>query len=124
MLGDIAVCFQNRRTLSLRIAVQRPARQHGNPPAVTSRVNEFSLPVSVPEQLLIDFGQQLRVFCFQQIMAHLAERFRQRVTVHFRRPFIPISNPIVRIANDDRIVAQIEQPRLLGQLLFVTLALR
>ena len=64
------------------------------------------------------------MFRFQQIMAHLAERFRQRVAVDFRRPFVPISNPIVYIANDDRIVAQIEQPRLLGQLLFVTLTLR
>ena len=57
-------------------------------------------------------------------MAYLAERFRQRVAVDFRRPFIPISNPIVYIANDDRIVAQIQQSRLVGQLLFVAPALR
>ena len=122
--GDIIVGFQNVPAVSLRIAVQRPAREHGNPPAVASRVNEFPLPVIIPEQLLINSGQRLGVFCFQQIMAHFAERFLQRVAVDFRRPFVPVSNPIVYIANDDRIVAQIKQPRLLGQLLFVTLALR
>ena len=92
--------------------------------SVTSRVNEFALPMIIPEQLLINSGQRLGMFCFQQIMAHLAECFRQRVAVDFRRPFVPITNPIVYIANDYRIVAQIKQPRLLGQSLFVTLALR
>ena len=57
-------------------------------------------------------------------MADFSDRFRQRVAVNFRCPFVPIRNSIVCIANDDRIVAQIQQPRLLGQLLFVTFALR
>ena len=73
---------------------------------------------------MVNSGQRLGVFCLQQIVANFAEHFRQRVPVNFRRPFVPVSNPIVYIANDDRIVAQIQQSRLLGQLLFVALALR
>jgi len=39
------------------------------------------------------------------------------------RAFIPISDPIILVANDDGVVAQVEQARLLGQLLFMLLAL-
>src|SRR5205809_2307021 len=37
--GDIIVCFQNVRAVSLRIAVQRPPREHGHASAIAPRVN-------------------------------------------------------------------------------------
>ena len=56
-------------------------------------------------------------------MGHFAQCFLSRVAVNFCRAFVPVSDPVVFVANNDGIFAQIQQPRLLGQTLFVALAL-
>ena len=56
------------------------------------------------------------------MLEYCAQRFLSRIAVKLRRPFVPVGDPFVSVANDDGIVAQIEKPRLLAKLLFVTLA--
>ena len=53
---------------------------------------------------------------------YFAQRFFSRIAIKFRRPFVPVGDPIVFVANDDGVSAQIQQPRLLGQLSFMVFA--
>src|SRR5215211_7354641 len=46
-IADIIICFQNICPVSLRIAVQRPAREHGQAFAVAPPMNDFALPVVI-----------------------------------------------------------------------------
>ena len=112
--SDIVVCFEDIRAVSSRIAVNRPAREHDQTAVVPRGVNDLALPVIITKQFLVDFRQRLGVFRFQQIVDHSAKRFLRRVTVKFCCPSVPVSDPIVCIANDDGVVSQIQQPRLLG----------
>src|SRR5206468_12100441 len=59
----------------------------------------------------------------QQVVRFFSGRFLPFVGIDFWRSFVPVGNPVVRVANEDGIVAQIQQARLLRELLFVALAL-
>ena len=62
------------------------------------------------------------MFRLEQIVGHFAERFLRHVAVSFCGACVPVSDSVVCVANDDGVVGQIQQARLLGELLFVALA--
>ena len=55
------------------------------------------------------------MLCAQQFMCHFAERFLRRIAVEFARAVVPISDAVLPVAYENRVVGEIEQPRLLGQ---------
>ena len=107
----------------MRIVVQDPARKHGQASAVAASVSDFAFPSVLTKQLLVDFRQPRRKFCFQQMVYYFAQCFVSRIAIKFRRPFVPVGDPIVFVANNDGVVGQIQQARLFGELLFVAFAL-
>ena len=121
--SDIVVCFQDIHAISLRVAVKRPAREHGQTAAVPRGMNDLAFPVISTKQLLVDLRQRLGMFRFQQIVGHLAECFLWRVAVNFCCASVPINDPIICVPNEDGVIGQIEQARLFGELLFVAFAL-
>ena len=121
--GDIVVCFEDVCAVSLRVAIQHPPREHDQTPAVPRGVNDLAFPVIITKQLFVDFRQRFEEFRLKQIVSDSAERFLRDVAVSFCGPCVPVSDPVVVVANDDGIVGQIQQARLLGELLFVALAL-
>ena len=54
----------------------------------------------------------------QQLVRNFPERFFLGEAVHFLRTAIPINDPVLRIADDDCVVGQIEEPRLFRQASF------
>ena len=58
------------------------------------------------------------MLCAQQLVRDFAERLRLRIAVQFVRATIPISDAVLCVEYENRVLGEIQQARLFRQLLF------
>src|SRR6516162_2931829 len=112
----IGVRFKNRYRLAARIAAERPATHHDHFAAVLAPVNEFAAPSAIALQFFANISKRPWMLCAQQFVCYSAERLLGRIAVEFAGATIPVDDPVPPVANENRVVGEIQQASLLGQL--------
>src|ERR1700730_8964864 len=124
LLGDVIVRFENALLMPAAVPIKRPAAGNYDPAAVLVSVNEFAGPAFILLKLFGNALQRLGKFGAQQLMTHATHCFLAAVAIQFGRAFVPIRDPVSRVANKDRVIAQVEQPRSFRQRLLSLLSFR
>ncbi len=105
-IGNLSIRFQDRSRLSLRIAVERPTAKDDNFPAVLAGMRKFATPSVLALEFFANIGERLGMNRAQQFVCDFAKRLLTRIAVQFARAIIPITDAVLPVANEDRIVAR------------------
>ena len=99
------------------VAVEGLAGKHGDALAVAFRVNELADPAFCAEKFLIHLLERGGKFRLEQQVAHFSHDLLTRPTVKLLRAVIPVADVALHVADDDGVMAEVEQPGLFRQLL-------
>jgi hypothetical protein len=114
-LGDVVVRLEDRGGPAGGGAPQRPAARHHHRGRVTPGVDELAFPAPGAGQLGHDVGERGGEDGLQAAMGHRAHRLRLGPSVHLLRPAIPVDDDVLLVADEDRVVGQVEELGLLPQ---------
>jgi hypothetical protein len=79
-------------------------------------VPELAFPTPRPQQLGFDVSNRRRKNSLKEVVGSLPDHLLCCPSVHFLRPTIPVSNDSVHIADENGVVCEIQQARLLCSL--------
>ena len=117
-LGDVVVRLENRQDPPVGAAPQGPAAGHHDRRPIAPRVDELTLPAPRASQLghdLVERGGEDRP---RAGVRHGADGLRLRPPVELFRTAVPVGDDVVLVANEDGVVRQIEERRLLTERFF------
>src|SRR5215210_4550909 len=115
VLGYVAVDLKDRRRLAVVVPLQYPTARYHGLRAVAFGVYEFAFPVSLAKELGLYLFQRLREPLFQQRKAAFPHSLFPAPTIRILRTAIPEGDRAVHIADQDGIMGEVEQSRLLAQ---------
>jgi hypothetical protein len=81
-------------------------------------MNQFAFPASLDAESALDFLLRLREFGLEQLVGDSSDGLLARIAVQGFRAAIPVRDSILGASHQDRVVAQIQQPRLFLQSFF------
>jgi hypothetical protein len=122
-LGDVVVRLEDSDGLARLVPLQRPPACHGELCGVSLGMDELPLPPVGAEQLRIDFCQRLGEARVQDLVSSLADRLLAVPPVEPLGTAIPISDDVVHVAHENRVMREVEEAGLLSQHRFGLLAL-
>ena len=114
-LGDVIVRLEHGDGLAVLVALQDPPARYADLGAVAFAVNQLAFPPAAAQELGIDFCQRRREDRLHQPMRDPPEGLLPGPAVQLRRGAIPIGDRIAHVADEDGVVREIEQARLLAQ---------
>ena len=117
-LGDVVVRLENRRGPAGRATPQGPATGHHDRCPVASRVKELAFPSPGPRQLGHDIGERGREDGPHPGVGHRADRLRLRPPVELLGAAVPVGDDVLLVPDEDGVVRQVEQRRLIPERLF------
>ncbi len=112
---DIVVRFQNGPWIPLIVSIQGPTAADHDLAFIFALVNQLASPTTLALDVFGDAFERRRELGAQKLMAHAAERLFASVAVKLGSAFVPVSDSVRGIANQDGVSAQIQEPRLLRQ---------
>ena len=111
-LGDVGAGHQDRSRVSYGVAVQHPAGRDNDPLAVATTMHHIAEPAIIPVKFVYNLVQRFRKLCLQQFVRDFAKRFLAAPTVQFFGAMVPVYDPVLRVADKDGVVTQVQQTRL------------
>ena len=115
-LGDVVVRIQDRNGPAVHIALQRPPACDDDLCAVRPGLCEFPLPSSGAQELCADLLERTRKGRAQKLTGALADGLLRRPPQGLLRAAVPVGDHVVHVADEDRVVGEIEQARLAREL--------
>jgi hypothetical protein len=122
-LADVIVRLQHSNGVPLFVPLHRPPARHNDLRHVSLCVNEFPFPPASAEQL---FGNLLKRFGeprLQELVSDVADCLLTGPSVQFLGAAIPVGDYVVHVADEDRVMREVEQSSLLAQHAFRQLSL-
>ena len=108
-LGDVPIDLQHCCGMSQHIADQHLAAFDDHEAAIATGMRQFSFPASIPFEMRIDFGKAGGKTRLEQTMGETTERLLRRPAVEFLRALIPEDHTTHGIADEDRVVREIDE---------------
>src|SRR3977135_3607438 len=122
-LGVAVVRFEGGYSVAAPVGLQGPAARHHDLCTVPLRMGEFPLPPAGAEQLRIDFCQRLGEARLQDLVTGFVDRLLAVPSVESLGTAIPVGDGVGHIPNENRVMREVEEARLLAQHPFGLLAL-
>jgi hypothetical protein len=122
-LSNVPVDLQHRSGVSQHIADQHLATFDDHESAIAAGMRQVPFPTTIPFEVRINFGKAAGKTRLEQAMADTTERLLGRPAVEFLRSLIPEEYPAHGIADQDRIVRQVDELSLQADVLCLLRAL-
>ena len=120
-LSDVVIGLERTDRLPRLVPLQRPPARHGHTRAISPGVDEFPLPTARAEQRCGDLFERRREDRVQQLVSDLADRLIPLPAVQLLGATIPVGDDVVHVADEDRVMRQVEETGLLAQRRFTGL---
>ena len=111
-LRDVVVRLQERDRAPMLVPLQRPPARHDDLRPVSLRVTELAFPAPRVEQLRRNLPQRFGEARVQQLVSDMAGRLLRGPPVQLLRASIPVRDDALHVADEDRVLREIEQARL------------
>ena len=108
-LGDVPVDLQHRCGVPQHIADQHLATFDDHQAAIAAGMRQFPFPASIPFEVRINISKAGGKTRLEQAMAETTKRLLGRPAVEFLRSLIPEDHTVHGIADEDRIVRQVDE---------------
>ena len=114
-IRDVVVGFEDRHWASAGVPLQGPSARHDHLDTICPGVHEFAFPAAGAQQLRVDLFKRRREDRLHELVRDLADRLIALPSVEFRSAQIPVSDDVIHVAHEDRIVRQVEKSGVLAQ---------
>src|SRR5216117_3439794 len=104
-----SVFSSRNQRLALLIRPNRPAAGDRDPPSVFCGMDQLTLPTAGAQYLGPDVRERLRKLSFEIVIDRLTQNFRSGPAVKALRALVPVSDPRVQIAHENRITGEIQE---------------
>src|SRR6478672_4750035 len=113
-VADVIGGGQYRDRLSSAVALKRPAARDHDRRTVGAGLLNLPVPAVVPQQLGVDDSERYWELRLQELVSVLSDCLVRRPPEQLFGSPIPVGNDVVHVPDEDAVVREVEQARLLG----------